>query len=109
MTNPPNAPDQLQLPLEWPTYDHFTVKLAKGEMGDMAVQREHTAKTQFDAENFVDALRALAEGRDNVTWQGEEVDERGLLYGMAPGGTVFEISVVPPFAQGLNSEGLSDA
>lgn len=94
--------EQLQLDLDFPTYDHYTVKLAKGAVGEMAVQREHTARTREDAENFVDSLRILAEGRDNVTWQNLEVDERGLLYGMAPEGLVFEISVVPPFSQGLS-------
>jgi hypothetical protein len=95
--------EQFELPLEHPTYDHFTVTLAKGAVGDMQVVRQHEAHTEDDALNFVDSLRNYTEGRDNVTWQNLEVDERGLLFGLAPGGVVFEISVVPPFSQGLST------
>ena len=46
--------------------------------------------------NFIDALRDSAAQRDNVTWDGEEVDAAGRLYGMSPGGTVWLVVVTPP-------------
>jgi hypothetical protein len=91
-----NDPTQLELDLEFPTYDHYTVTLAKGAVGDMEPLRTHTAKDPDSAVNFVESLRDNAANRDSVQWQNEEVDERGLLFGLAPGGLVFEISVVPP-------------
>ena len=97
-----SEPEQLELPLEFPTYDHFTIKLSKGDLGALETVRTHTARNEEDALNFVDSMRDYAQGRDNVTWQGEEPDAGGLLYGLAPGGVVYEISVVPPFSQGLS-------
>ena len=88
------APDQLDL--EFATYDHYTVKLCKGAVGDMEVVRTHTAHDVDSAINLIEGLRDSAANRDDVTWQNEEVDERGLLFGLAPKGLVFEISVVPP-------------
>lgn len=95
-------PEQLQLDLQMPTYDHYVVQLAKGAVGDMVVVREHSAKSTDGAINFIESLRDTAAGRDDVTWQNDEVDERGLLYGLAPGGVVFQISVVPPLTTALS-------
>ena len=98
----PTEPFQPELPLEWPSYDHYTVKLAKGAVGNMEVVRTHTATSTDGASNLIDSLRDAALARDNVTWQQEEVDARGLMFGLAPGGIVYEISVVPPLSTPLS-------
>src|SRR4051812_37254310 len=96
------TPEQLQLPLEMPTYDHYTIKLSKGLVGDLTLVRSHTAVTVDDAMTLIEGLRDSAANRDNVTWQSDEVDARGILYGLAPGGAVFEISVFPPLGVTLS-------
>lgn len=90
-----------QLPLEYPTYTHYTITLAKGAVGEMTTVRTHTAKDVDAAVNLIEGLRDASAGRDGVTWQHEEVDERGVLYGLASGGIVWEISVVPPLSETL--------
>jgi hypothetical protein len=99
MTHDPN---QGTLDLEFATYDHYTVTLSKGAVGAMEAVRTHTAHTVDEAVNLIDGLRDSVASRDNVTWQGTEVDERGLLFGLAPGGTVFEIAVLPPLSTVLS-------
>lgn len=91
-----NTPEQLELDLEFPTYDHYTITLGKGAVNDMEIVRTHTAKSVDDAINLVEGLRDITSNRDGVTWQHDEVDERGLMFGLAPRGLVFEIAVVPP-------------
>lgn len=97
-----NEPEQLELDLEYATYDHYTVTLLKGAVGDMEVVRRHDAHDVDGAINFIESLRDAAANRDKVTWQHEEVDEQGILYGLAPGGVVFEIAVVPPLSTPLS-------
>jgi hypothetical protein len=92
---PPPQPVQLELDLEFATYDHYTITIAKGAIGDMEVVRTHKAKTSDQAVDLVEGLRDTFGNRENVQWQHPEVDEQGVMYGLAPGGVVFEISVVP--------------
>lgn len=103
MTSPTPDPNQGVLDLEFATYDHYTVKLSKGAVGDMEVLRTFDAKTVDDAINLIEGLRDTAANRDTVQWQHEEVDERGLLFGLAPGGIVYEISVVPSLNEPLTA------
>ena len=84
------------------TYTHYTITLSKGAVGDMEVIRSHKAATVDDAVNLIEGLRDNAENRDAVQWQYEEVDEKGLLFGLAPHGIVYELSVVPPLAGDLS-------
>lgn len=95
-------PNQGVLDLEFATYSHYTVTLAKGAVGDMAPIRKHTATDVDSAINFVESLRDNAANRDNVTWQHPEVDAAGTMFGLAPGGVVYEISVVPPLSTPLS-------
>ena len=95
-------PNQLELDLEYATYDHYTVTLAKGAVGDMEAIRTHTARDVDGAINFIESLRDNAANRDKVTWQNEEVDAAGVMFGLAPHGVVFEISVVPPLTTELS-------
>lgn len=92
---------QPELDLEFASYDHYTITLAKGAVGDMESIRTHTAKSVDDATNLIEGLRDITANRDGVLWQNEEVDERGLMFGLAPKGVVFEISVVPPLSTEL--------
>ena len=92
--------EQLTLDLEFPMYDHYTVELRKGAVGDMQTVRSNTAKSVEDAENLIDGLRESTLQRDGVTWQADEVDDHGNLYGMAES-TVWQISVVPPLTEVL--------
>jgi hypothetical protein len=93
---------QPELDLEHATYDHFTITLAKGAVGDMEVIRTHAAGDVDGAINLIESLRDATAGRDNVTWQNEGVDAAGVMFGLAPAGVVFEISVVPPLATPLS-------
>lgn len=81
-------------------HDHYTVELRRGEIGDMKVVRSNTAKTVEGAANLIEGFRDSSLQRDNVTWQHDEVDEGGNLYGMS-GGIVYQISVVPPLTEAL--------
>jgi len=91
----PTSPEQLELPLEFPTYDHYVVTISKGAIGDMEVVRTHQAKTEEEALNLVDGLRDSFGNRDNVTWREQEMTATGTMYGLAPGGVVYEIAVTP--------------
>jgi carbonic anhydrase len=80
--------------------DHYTVELRKGDMGDMETLRSHEVHTVDDALNLIDGLRNSALQRDHVTWQADEVDVHGNLYGLSHG-TVYQISCVPPLTEAL--------
>jgi len=96
MTFPPPDPEQLELDLEFPTYDHYTVTISKGIVGEMEVVRSFNAKDDTGALDLIDGLRETYVVRDHVTWQDTEMPERGVTYGLAPKGVVYEITVVPP-------------
>jgi hypothetical protein len=81
-------------------YDHYTVELRKGAVGDMQTIRTSTAKSVEDAETLIDGWRESALQRDGVTWQHDEVDNHGNLYGMVEG-TVWQIVCVPPLTEPL--------
>lgn len=98
-----DGPKQLQLDLEYHMSDHYTIELRKGAVGDMETVRQHSAKTTEDAANFVDGIRESCLMREHVTWQGDEVNGEGNLYGMAPGGMVYWISVVPPLTESVSA------
>lgn len=85
-------------------YDFYTVELRRGVVGEMTVMRHHRATSVTLALNLIDGLREAAHLRDNVTWQGDEVDAGGNLYGLAPGGIVYQISCVPPLTTELATE-----
>jgi translation elongation factor EF-G len=65
-------------------------------MSDELVIRRHEAKTASDAEKLVEGLRDTYNQRDGVTWQYEETNAEGMLYGLGPGGMVYVIAVSPP-------------
>lgn len=81
-------------------YDHYTIELRKGAIGEMETLRSSTAKSVEDAANLIDGWRDNALQRDGVTWQSDEVDNHGNLYGMV-GSTVYQISCVPPLTETL--------
>lgn len=93
--------EQLTLDLEFPVYDHYTIELRKGDVGNMTVLRSHNVADVDDAINLIDGLRQSALQRDKVTWQHDEVEPNGTLYGMSENGTVYMIIVVPPLSQSL--------
>ena len=93
---------QPELPLEFATYDHYTVELRKGAQHAEETVRRHEAKSVKDAEALIEGLRDTANQRDGVSWQFEEVGADGRLYGLAPGGVVFLITVVPPLSVALS-------
>jgi len=97
MTDPP---EQLELPLEYHMSDHYTIELRKGAIGDMQALRTYTAKSVEDATNLIEGMRESMLQRDAVTWQHDEVDDHGNLYGMA-GSVVYQISVVPQLSVSL--------
>ena len=96
------SPEKLQLDLEYHMYDHYTVELRKGAVGEMETLRSMTAKNVDDASQLIEGFRDSTLQRDGVTWQHDEVDGQGNLYGMS-GSVVYQISVVPPLTESLVS------
>lgn len=94
--------EQPELPLEWATYDHYTVEIRRGPLFDEQAIRTHRAESRDDALNLIEGMRDTYGQRENVTWQAEEVDGVGKLYGLAPGGEVYVISVIPPLTTELS-------
>ena len=94
--------EQPELPLEWPEYHSYKIELRKGAVHDLEVIRAHEVTDVIDAESMIEGIRDTVQGRDDVTWNGEEVDEHGYLYGLAPGGVVFQIHVTPPLNVALS-------
>ena len=95
MTEAFPPPPQLELDLEFPTPTDYTITLSKGAVGDLQTVRSHKAKTDEDALNLIDGLRDTFGVREDVKWQDFEMPASGVMYGLAPGGVVYEISVVP--------------
>jgi hypothetical protein len=93
--------EQPELPLEMSTYDHYTVTLSKGPLFNEDSIHTHVADDRRDAVGLIDGLRDNYAERADVTWQANEVNGEGKLYGLAPGGVVYLIQVVPPLATPL--------
>lgn len=94
------APEQLTLPLEFHMYDHYTIEVRKGAVGEMQTLRTMSAKSVEDAQNLIEGFRDSCLQREDVTWQADEVDAHGNLYGLVSG-VVWQISVVPPLTEPL--------
>lgn len=92
---------QLELPLEMPVYDHYHVVISKGPTFGETTLRQHKAETVEDAIGLINGLRDTYRQRDNITWQSEEVNDEGKLYGLAQGGDVYLIQVTPPLSVDL--------
>lgn len=58
--------------------------------------RSHRAGDHLDALELIEGLRDSYASRGNVTWQFEEVNKDGDLFGMDPDGSVYHIKVDPP-------------
>ena len=87
---------QPELDLEFPSPpSQYTVTISKGAVGSLEVVRTHQARTDEDALNLIEGLRDTFALRDSVTWQFPEVNDQGVVYGLAPQGVVWEILVVP--------------
>ena len=78
-----------------PVADHYEIELRKGSNGEQ-VMRKHEATSSLDALAFVEALRDDAIARYMVTWQTDEPVQSGKMFGLAPGGLVYQIAVIPP-------------
>jgi len=93
--------EQQELALEWPVYKHYTVELRKGEMPNLTTVRSTKATDVDGAIGLIEGFRDLAAARNSVTWQDDEVNAEGFVFGLAPGGEVWQIMCVPPLAQEL--------
>lgn len=77
--------------------EKYTIEIARQRAGgEVETLRTHSATSVLDAEVMVDSLRETYHAREDVSWDGDEVDKYGKLYGTTPTGTVYEISVAPP-------------
>jgi hypothetical protein len=65
-------------------------------MHDELTIRRHEAKTEADAAALIEGIRDTCAQRDGVSWQYEETNAEGNLYGMGPGALVYRIVVSPP-------------
>lgn len=68
-------------------------------MHDELVTRKHEASTAADASKLIEGIRDTCSQRDGVSWQYEEPNAEGKLYGLGPGGLVYQIVVSPPLPQ----------
>ncbi len=92
-----------ELPLEYASYDHYTVEVRKGPLHEEKTLRHHEVKDADAATNLIEGFRETYAQRENVTWTTEEVNEMGKMYGMAPGsGDVYVIAVSPPLSVALS-------
>jgi hypothetical protein len=82
-------------------HDEYTIELRKGNDPEaMDTVRSGTATTTADAVSLIEAFRDRAAFRDDVTWRSDEVDGKGDLFGLAPGGVIWQVHVTPD----LNTE-----
>jgi hypothetical protein len=93
--------DQPQL-FEDESFDHYQVEIRAGQLFDEQVLRSHSAGSVDDALNLLDGIRDAYAQRDEVTWDGEEVDAGGKLRGLDPSGRVYLLSVTPPLTVALS-------
>lgn len=96
-----SEPEQLELELEWPVHDHYKIELIEGAGDAVEVVRSTKATDVDGAIGLIDGFRELAAGRDDVTWDGDNVDERGVLFGLDAKGVTWQITCVPPLSQEL--------
>ena len=76
--------------------DHYTIELRHGTDPEaLEVERTQTARSGTDAISIIEAFRDRCSFRYNVTWRSDEVDQGGDLYGLAPGGEIWQINVTP--------------
>ena len=92
--------DQPDPSIEWP-YDHYVVEIRHGPLFEESPLRTHRALTVEDAVNLIEGLRTTYGSRAEITWQAEEVNDEGKLYGLASDQTVYMISVIPPLTTQL--------
>ena len=89
--------EQLELPLEYPEApDHYHIEVRSGPLLGEETVRSMEAKTPEDAVLAIESLRETYAQRDNVTWEGEEVNALGTLVGMDDDRHVWQIQVQPP-------------
>ena len=81
------------------TMTEYRVELCTGPLSEEEVIRKHVADDASDALNLIEGLRDTYAERADVVWQSEEVNDDGQLFGLAPGGVVYQIRVVPPLQQ----------
>lgn len=82
-------------------YKHYTVELRRGTMPNLETIRSTKATDVDGAIGLIEGFRDIAVSRNDVTWQDDEVNPEGFVYGLAPGGEVWQIMCVPPLAQEL--------
>jgi hypothetical protein len=89
---------QPELPLDWPVpAESYTVEIRRGpQFAEAEVLRSHTVKSPEDAYGMVEGLRDTYNQRHDVSWQTEEPNADGQMYGLGPGGEVYVIAVSPP-------------
>jgi len=89
--------EQLELPFDAPIEpETYEVTISCGPVHEEEVVRRHTVRTPDAALAIIESLRDTYGARDNVTWNGEEINPEGRLYGLAPKGLVYMIAVKPP-------------
>lgn len=89
--------EQLTLDLDGPTIpDHYEVTISCGPVHEEEVVRRHRVTSADNALAIIESLRDTYGAREGVTWNGEEINAEGRLYGLAPKGLVYMIAVKPP-------------
>ena len=89
--------EQLELSFDPPIApETYEVTISCGPVHEEEVVRRHTVRSPDDALAIIESLRDTYSAREAVTWNGEEINAEGRLYGLAPKGLVYMIAVKPP-------------
>lgn len=87
----------------------YTVTLRTGNPpDDWRTVRSNKTDAVDGAISLIEGFTELATAREGVTWQSEETDDQGMLYGQTPDGSVWNVYVQPPVIiteQTLDSDG----
>ena len=92
--------EQPELALEWPVYHSYKIELRKGPSRETISEIEVT--DLLEAKIFIEATREFTCQHDEVVWRDPQVDYKGDMVGLAPGGVIWQIHVTPPLTQKLS-------
>lgn len=90
-------PEQPELPLEMPK-PSYVITVSRGPIHGEVVLRTTTVTDALDAAEIIESYSEFYTNRAYVTWDGEETNESGYLYGLDPEGESYVIQIAPPLA-----------
>lgn len=78
----------------------YTIEVRSGPLfGEEVVRSIEVPASPIAETNAIDLIESYREyyaNRNEVVWDGEEVNDMGVLNGLAPGGVVYRLVITPP-------------